>query len=93
MYSGYNGGYSVLNFKGYAFTSGTEATLTGVYCPLSCNKKMKIVHGLVVGGVSYPDMPAIFIEVEGAYTAKIAFAASTVTIVVAEDDGITVTIA
>lgn len=93
MYTGYNGGYAILNFKGYSFTSGTEATVTGIYGPLSCNKKFKVVHGLVVGATAYPDMVANFTEVDGVYTAKVTLAASVVTIAVAADDGITVTVA
>ena len=93
MYTGYNGGYTILNFKGYNFTSGTEATLTGIHTPLASNKKFKVVHGLVVGGVEFPDMVAVFTESDGTYAAKVVLLASTVTIVVAADDGITVTVA
>ena len=93
MYTGYNGGYTVLNFKGYNFTSGEEATLTGIHAQLAANKKFKVVHGLVVGGVEYPDMVAVFTESAGTYTAKVTLAAATVTIAVAADDGITVTVA
>ena len=94
----FNGGYTVLDFKGYSFTSGTEATLKGVHPVLAGNKKIKVVHGLVVGATKYPDMVAVFTapvfpDFDKTYTAKIALADSTVTIAVAADDGINVTVA
>lgn len=88
------GGYTVLDFKGVALSTGIADPVPGVFGVLKETKKVTVVHNLKVGAVSYPDMMATFIgSATTGYTAKIAVPAGTLTIVVGTDDNVTPTIA
>ena len=88
------GGYKIINFKGTSFTSGTEATVDGVYDAIESTNKRTVVSGLVLGGVEYDDFSVLFTVSGTDYVAYVPIVDGTysITIVVADDDGVTVTL-
>lgn len=86
------GGYQILDLKGTALTSGTEATIEGTYKALShANGKRVVVSGLKVGSASYSDVEVLFTLSSTTYTGVLVVGTTTITIVVANDDGVTAT--
>lgn len=86
------GGYQIVDLKGTALTSGTEATIEGVYAALSnAGGKRTVVSGLKVGGTAYSDVEVLFTLSTTTYTGVLVIGATTITIVVANDDGVTAT--
>lgn len=90
------GGYVIADFKNTALTSGTEATISGVYDAIEAAaeyNKPVLVSGLVVGSVVYPAMYVNFTISSSiaagnaeAGSADIAFSID------GTDDGVTVTV-
>lgn len=88
------GGYKIIDFKGTALTSGTEATIPGVYEAIESTNKRTIVSGLVVGGTEYDDMPVLFTVDSTSFVSIVTLPDSgSISFVVASDDGVTVTVA
>lgn len=86
------GGYQILDLKGTALTSGTEATIDGTYAALSnAHGKRVIVSGLKVGGTAYNDVEVLFTLSTTTYTGVLVVGTTTITIAVANDDGVTAT--
>ena len=89
----YRGGYQLIDFKGTALTSGTEATIPGVYSAIESTNKQTVVTGMVVGGTEYDDFPVLFTVDSTDFVGIVHTAAdSYITIEVASDDGVTVTV-
>lgn len=54
-----NGGYAIMDLKGYDFMSGSAVTNTEVF-PITQRKKAVLVSGLKVYSTLYPDFYAVF---------------------------------
>lgn len=91
------GGYQLLDFKGYNFTSGTYAAKANhgleLYDLIKGTNKRTIVSGLVVGGIEYDDFEANFAVSGPNYVAKILIGESSLNIKITDIDTITITIA
>ena len=86
------GGYIIADFKKTALTSGTQATIDGLFNSVSNPyKKPVVVSGLVIGGVEYPAFYAVFVKNSNNYESRVAINETTLTIVVTPEDGVTVT--
>lgn len=87
------GGYKIIDLKRTDFESGVEATVPGVYEAIESTNKRTIVSGLVLDDVEYDDFPALFTVIESGFNAYIPIVDGThsITIDVADDDGVTVT--
>lgn len=87
------GGYLIINFKGAALTSGTEANVKGSYAAASNEYgKATLISGLVVGDVAYPEFFAPFVSNAGTYEASVVIGGSTISIEIAAGDNVTVTV-
>lgn len=88
------GGYKIIDFGGVALTSGTEATIPGVYDAIESTNKRTVVSGLVVGGTEYNDMEVNFVVSSGDFVGVVTTPDSgSISFVIASDDGVTVTVA
>lgn len=89
-----NGGYIILDLKGYALTSGVASAFDGAY-EIAANPygKATLISGLAVGDVTYPDFFAPFVAGESSYIAEVVIGSNTIIIAVDEDDNVTVTVA
>lgn len=88
------GGYIILDLKGTVLESGTASEIEGAYKTASNPYgKATMVSGLSVGGVNYPEFYAPFIVTSDAAEVAVVIGGKTVTISVAEDDKVTVTVA
>lgn len=88
------GGYRIINFKGAALTSGSEANISGSYAAAANPYgKATLISGLVVGDVEYPEFFAPFVSNAGTYEASVVIGGSTITIEIADGDDVTVTVA
>lgn len=86
------GGYIIADFKKTALTSGTQASIEGLFNSVSNPyKKPVMVSGLVVGGVEYPAFYAVFVKNSNNYEAQAAINGTSLTIVVTPDNNVTVT--
>lgn len=87
------GGYIIADFKKTALTSGTQASIEGLFNSVSNPyKKPVMVSGLVVGDVEYPAFYAVFTKNSNNYEAQAPINGSTLSIVVTPDDNVTVTV-
>lgn len=90
------GGYVIADFKGVDLTSGTEATIAGVYDAIeaaAAYNKPVLVNNLVIGSALYPAMYVDFTISSSIASAVQTVGAATLTFaVVGEDDGVTVTV-
>lgn len=88
------GGYKIIDLEGTALTSGTEATIPGVYDAVESTNKRTVVSGLVVGGEEYNDMEVNFVVSSGDFVGTVTLPDSgSISFVIASDDGVTVTVA
>lgn len=88
------GGYQIIDFKGIALTSGTEKTILGVYDAIERTNKRTVVSGLVVGSTEYNDMEVNFVVSGTSFVGVVTLPSSgSISFVVADDDGVTVTVA
>lgn len=87
------GGYRIIDFKGVALTSGTQATIPGLYESASnpYRKRMQVT-GLVVGTTKYPDFSAEFVPSSSNFTSTLVINGDTVEIVITSADAVTVTV-
>lgn len=86
------GGYIIADFKKTALTSGTQASIEGLFNSVSSPyKKPVMVSGLVIGGVEYPAFYAVFVKNANNYEAQVSINGTALTIVVTPEDGVTVT--
>lgn len=89
------GGYRILDFGKYgAFTSGTEKdNCTGIYDAIESTNKMTVVSGLAISTTEYDDFPVLFIVSGTSFIGYVPTTGSgSITITVASDDGVTVTL-
>lgn len=90
------GGYQLLDFKGYDFTSGTGTTKAThgleLYDLIEGTNKRTIVSGLVVGGVEYDDFEANFAVSGSSYVANILIGENSIKLTITDIDTITVVI-
>lgn len=87
------GGYRIIDFKGIALTSGTQATIPGLYeSARNPYKKRMQVTGLVVGTTKYPDFSAEFVPSSTTFTTTLVINGDTVSIVITSADAVTVTV-
>lgn len=86
------GGYKIVDLKGTSLTSGTEATIVGMYDAIESTNKRTIISGLVVGSTEYDDFPVLFTVSGTSFVATQKITGATIDIVVADDDGVTVTV-
>lgn len=88
------GGYKIISFKNEPLTSGTPATIDGVYDAIvNTYGKATMISGMVVGDVAYPDFYAPFVANAGTYETEIVISGATITISIASGDAVTVTVA
>lgn len=88
------GGYKIIDFKGEALTSGSEANIAGAYEAASNPYgKATLVCGLVVGDVVYPEFFAPFISNAGTMESSVVVNDKTITFSIAVGDDVTVTVA
>lgn len=88
-----NGGYIILDFGGYALTSGVASEVEGAFGVVTNPYgKATLISGLNVGGVAYPDFYAPFVEDSDVYAASVVIGGNTIDISVDEDDDVTVTV-
>lgn len=85
------GGYQILDVTGVDFTSGVAETVKGALAKV-ISKKATMVSGLVIGGVSYPDFYAPFIASSDKMQTSVTVGDNALTITVAANDEVTVTI-
>lgn len=89
-----NGGYRIIDFKDIPITSGTEVTIPGIYEAIESTNKRTVVSGLVLGGTEYDDMNVVFSVSSTSFIGCVFLdAATTISFVIADDDGVTVTLA
>lgn len=82
------GGFQIIDLKSNVFASGVEATIPGIYATIEGNLyKTLILSGLVLSTTEYADTP-VEVTISGTSFVMSAYGNS---IVVAEDDGVTVT--
>ena len=87
------GGYRIIDLAGTPLTSGTQDTIKGVYDAVkNPYKKATMVSGMVVGDVAYPEFYAPFVENSETYVTSVVIGGATISIEVAEQDKITVTV-
>ena len=83
------GGYRIIDFHGVNLSSGTAVVIKGAYESTgNSHNKATMVSGLVVAGVAYPDFYVAFDN----HSAKTNINAKAITISVAENDNVTVTV-
>lgn len=88
------GGYKIIDFKGAALTSGSEANIKGAYeAAVNPYGKATLISGLVVGDVAYAEFFAPFVSNAGTMTSAVVIGESTITIEIADGDDVTVTVA
>ena len=88
------GGYRIVDFKGAALTSGSEANVPGTYeAAVNAYGKATLISGLVVGDVVYPDFFAPLVSNSGTMEGSVVIGESTISISIAEGDDVTVTVA
>lgn len=92
------GGYKIIDFKSYNFTSAeaTEKTSHGldIYDSIESTNKRTVVSGLVVGGTEYDDMEVHFKVGEASnFNGTTNLGDSTISITVSDTNTITVTVA
>lgn len=88
-----NGGYQVLDLKEISLTSGTPETISGAFAALSgSNNKPILVSGLSIGGDVVPDFYCAFVVISDDYVGTTFINTSSIEIVVASDDSVTVTV-
>lgn len=88
------GGYRIIDFKKAALTSGTEANIAGAFdAATNPYGKATLVSGLVVGDVEYPEFFAPFVGSSETVSAAVVIGGNTITIEIATDDDVTVTVA
>ena len=91
------GGYTILDFGNYNFTSatkvakGTNKKLDKLYNAIESSNKAMMVANLTIGGVEYDAYFTPFLVADSAFTSVETVGSKTVTILVAAD-GITVTL-
>lgn len=86
------GGYIIADFKKTALTSGTQASIEGLFNSVSNPyKKPVMVSGLVVDGVEYPAFYAVFVKNSNNYEAQASINGTAFTIVVTPNSNVTVT--
>lgn len=88
------GGYLIIDLKEVSFTSGTATKLDGIAAIVAnpYNKAI-LISGLVVGDVAYADFFAPFVEGENSYSTAVEIGGKSITITVATNDNVTVTLA
>ena len=90
------GGYQILDLKKVPFTSGTSEKIPGAFNALEhSNGKRVIVSGLVIDGdstIAFPDITTIFLKNSGSYSNTFVVGEMTITILVENDDDVTITV-
>lgn len=94
------GGYQLLDLKSKTLTSGTKTTIAGAFDALDRNNhKRVVVSGMKVSTTEYDDFDANFIPSVNistgratGYNGALTIGGNNVTINVANDDGVTVTV-
>ena len=87
------GGYIIADFKKTALTSGTQASIEGLFNSVSNPyEKPVMVSGLVIGDVKYPAFYAVFVKNSNNYEAQVTINGTALSIVVTPNDNVTVTV-
>jgi hypothetical protein len=88
------GGYLIIDLKGVSLTSGTATKFDGIAVKVANPyNKATLISGLVVGNVAYADFFAPFVKGENVYSAAVEIGGESITITVATNDNVTVTVA
>lgn len=86
-----NGGYAIMDLKGYAFTSGTAKNVDLSLFAITQRDKPILISGLKVGDTLYPDFYATFtsttVSVVTSAAAEKRLHSATMTIVIQHDSG------
>lgn len=86
------GGYQIVDFKGTALTSGTAATIAGVYDSIkNARNKMTVVSGLKVGTLALSDAPVLFTPSSTSYVGILYYKGGHYTFAVTNASSVTVT--
>lgn len=88
------GGYLIIDLKGKPLTSGSPSAFDGIAAKVANPyNKATLISGLVVGDIAYVDFFAPFVEGENIYSAAVEIGGKSITITVATNDNVTVTVA
>lgn len=90
-----DGGYKIIDLSGAgAFTSATEKTVAGIYDRVEETKKRIVISGLTVGNTEYKDFEILLIVSGTSFVGYLPLPSSgSISITIADDDGVTVTVA
>lgn len=83
------GGYKIIDFGGYSFTSGVGHVIEGIYDSIESSNKAILIEGLVIANTEYRPTYVDFTHSGTTYTGTIY--GNTITI--ADTDTITITVA